>query len=85
MCNVEFSFIGLVFDTKTLNVHIDKSKRQKSGTDLHLFAFYAVNSNDQCRCSILHDSGIQSQAFQGTFKQWRKVCFLLYIDKIISY
>ncbi|CAO3639594.1 unnamed protein product [Mucor fragilis] len=68
----EFSFIGLVFDTKTLNVHIDKSKRQKSGTDLHLFAFYAVNSNDQCRCSILHDSGIQSQAFQGTFKQWRK-------------
>lgn len=30
ICNVEFSWIGMIFDTKTLNVHIDKSKRQKS-------------------------------------------------------
>ncbi|KAK4512822.1 Fe2OG dioxygenase domain-containing protein [Mucor velutinosus] len=26
----EFSWIGMIFDTKTLNVHIDKSKRQRS-------------------------------------------------------
>ncbi|KAL9548553.1 hypothetical protein MBANPS3_005623 [Mucor bainieri] len=51
----EFSWIGMIFDTKTLNVHIDKSKRQKSDVTSFMTVEYSRKPS-----KVLLNSGVRA-------------------------